>query len=62
MLINGVQHKQQMTADAFAFADTRGVMHLGTPGILSNEFIVLLTESQTNSSVIITSLCISAEK
>lgn len=41
-----------------AFADTLGIIRLSTPSILSNKFIVLLTQSQTNSSVIIPSLCI----
>lgn len=44
--------------DSDAFADMLDIMRLGTPNILSNGFIVLLTQSQTNSSVIITSLCI----
>lgn len=44
--------------DTDAFADTLGVMRLSIPNILSNKFIVLLTQRQTNSSVIITSLCI----
>lgn len=44
--------------DSDAFADTLGIMRLSTPNILSNKFIVLLTQSKTNSSVMITSLCI----
>lgn len=42
--------------DSDAFPNTLDVMHLSTSNILSNGLIVLLTQSQTNSSVIIPSL------